>query len=1818
MAADQSYLSDDHYGYDVVVATTQASINSCLLEDLSQSDWPISYTCFLADLETRAPKLISLDDLLSLTNKVNPFDIPAGTPCDDVRIIALTKAQFWFGVKLQVGLPPSVYPMQMPGPVVDLTSGGDTVIYNMYCSQLSVVENIPQGGFGESAQWNVFTQTSGNPCSVQTTANRMTQDLDKDLTTAYFQRNPGQGNVIKTQVGKLGWPSFAFQQLVFDLDNAKVTSMTGFNDSFAANLLSDCFVTIYSASVKQYGQRPVGVWAIYTDRAPTQFGVTGIETTVSPLIDLYTGEPVDRPSPLEKAANTLDYLCAASYHPLPSATKFAWNWVDAIHVDMESGIMALNRSILVAMLAQQLVPIFYSPCIAATTLINPDGSGDMGWSYTIRPRNNPQTLEYTQSGDNILHIEYDGGSAPAKGDQGADHGEFGLSPTYTCDVKLSGTTMTVQQHLVFGLSLSYSSPVPPNGGSVSCNVVDKTITDVYAISIGQDGVLQLVSSGSLVQDDSQTFVHYAVRPWFKNIDKLVNDIELSTNGYTATELETLSLSPLHNSIFPCANVFTYKDVKFSAHQDLLYSITYVETSLNQIPQALVAKPTPLPIRTARAAAYKTVAMPRSLRPMIAAAPKPTGNGLISDEASNNDAPVKLTYSSEMMQNYVQGEIVSPQNKFEALQTNDGHTLLFASTMDGILNVIEEQTGQTSNGWVLTDISTAFIQEMFPDSYPDGDVRTFDAGQSALDGTMGLAMVVSVGNNDKLCLSLANSSSDTSWIAGPKWTCYPFDAQDDSHDFDSVTIVGVFFSETSDSQQYVVVDIDRSPDSSVKDIARYSVDTRGIGGKYWTRHDVPIDIEAGDYQSCVGRAAKSLVDGVYTSGTSGGEAQLVYVPITNVYGDDPPMPTRLGLPGGAVATALAAARNQTNDSDAYGTSDLYAIGSSTLYRIAAVDQRTDGTLGTPLITDDVLAGTKTLIAMTHDGVTTLWGHNTSNAVYYLSCPVDQVTVPGAWSAPLPILTGIEDISAYVNRSDGGNTIFASSSSTLQRLTQATDTPAKLWRSQDIHLASQPMEKSLVFNSYTTMLQLADANDLPAQGVNISISTETRTPVYINGLYYVLGQNPVKVPTDSAGTVTVIEATDSLDGTVLTVSTGGSGASTIINPMDKPFNKLAALDTAGALTDATVPATIHSGGLVGTVDTTPLVPSSTLLGDTQDAAKEIWALKTAYDSIGTSTPAPRPNRVVASTALFASTLPSSVSTPLFFGPIIAVALGDIYQWLKSSPLDNFVQVIKDVITDNWHVVVIVPGTPSKAYGGPLTSWEGVVGGLEWVYNKLKSGYESLIRFAGYLFGWDDIKRTKDVLHNVVKVFAQHAASSFGDIQQGVDSAIDVARGTINTWAGIQDWSSLGAPAGKPASGSASNPMEGQTSASQLFSNHFKNQASSVTVVGNEPTMDAADALLQDLITAINTEGDVLVNFKKQLEALAADFPSLTVGDVLKRLAGILVDTVLSSAQVVIDTLITIFSQLASTAIEILDTEIHIPIISDILTGIGVPSMSFLDLFTWIGAVAYTGPYMAANDGNPPFPNNASTMALITATDWASLVGGVPAVPSPLMNAGVMPRSLEDSDPPPEDSDPSPVAIGVCKACHLISGLLGVLLGLVSSGEVVFPSGENILRQTLLILDFTQGTLPFVGDWIAKLGEIEDPSTLKLSKSITILSLVAPFIFSGCIRTMFTKKVDQVEGYTLRDGRTYGAIVDVVFVAISGYCTVYHFVELLNKPADNKRHVAILGEVSNLASYVARACYFGAVFLPPPSRLPLAASIVAADAVSGGLLAAQFSLI
>lgn len=239
---------------------------------------------------------------------------------------------------------------------------------------------------------------------------------------------------------------------------------------------------------------------------------------------------------------------------------------------------------------------------------------------------------------------------------------------------------------------------------------------------------------------------------------------------------------------------------------------------------------------------------------------------------------------------------------------------------------------------------------------------------------------------------------------------------------------------------------------------------------------------------MGRVACRFVDGVYTLGTAGDSAQLVYVPIENAFGDSPPLSCRLSLPQNGPASAIAAARRPGSLAYPDGSTDLFAVINSTLFYFLA-ERQADRSVATQLLSSNVLSGTTELAAMTHRG-----GKIASNEVYYLSCPFRWLDNHGAWTVPVSIVFGVEQMTPFLNRSDGGKAIFTSGSGKLERLTLATGNDAKLWVANEIKLeASEPKAKPFQFKSYTTTIQVLDEHELPAPGVNLLISTSSRTTV-----------------------------------------------------------------------------------------------------------------------------------------------------------------------------------------------------------------------------------------------------------------------------------------------------------------------------------------------------------------------------------------------------------------------------------------------------------------------------------------------------------------------------------------------------------------------------------------------------------------------------------------------------------------------------------------------------------------------------------------------------
>ena len=914
-------------------------------------------------------------------------------------------------------------------------------------------------------------------------------------------------------------------------------------------------------------------------------------------------------------------------------------------------------------------------------------------------------------------------------------------------------------------------------------------------------------------------------------------------------------------------------------------------------------------------------------------------------------------STELMKNYKQAEIMSPEKKFEALQTSTGCSLLFSIGTDNVFYVTEETIGHAT-GWQKTDLSTAQLPKSFP-GQPGLSCQTFEAAQSAVDGTIGLAMVVGAASSttNHLFLCLGNSSTDMSWLQAPAWVQYPFD--NTPAPAGGVSIVNVFLSETADNTQFIVVDILRDPTSPEKLISRYYINPSPAGQSAWQPHDVAFDLEATSYASCLGRQYlpssphQPTIDGLYTLGQVDGRAQFTFQPLYNVFNPAvPAAPARLQLPGQAIGTAMAACRKPNL------STDLYVSSGNGLYYFVSSNQ-TDGCSAVLLFQNDILRGIRKMCAVQAGNMMVVWGLNGNNEIFYTSCPVGQeLATPSAWSYPLPIVSGVDLFSPYLNVVDQSNTFFVVAANTLQKLVKSPDTT--IWKAQSITLPTLQNADTQKYSSYTTRIHVTDANSAqPLVNYSVTISAPTRTAVYINHLYYVLDPVGIQVNTDELGSVTVIEWVSKLTGTQLTVTAGG-GTPVVVNPMDKPFATIAGLNTAASLQSATIP---QRDG-----NTKPLVSGSASAADLTTVAQANVQMGQAYAKLAGSKAAP-----AARPASFALAARPAALQLGGLGDAIVVEAGDLFRWLESG-VEAAISLVEDVAGKVWHFVVKIA---DQVYSSLLDAVEKVVGAIEWIYNLIKTAIEDLIQFLEFLFEWNDILRTHRVMKNTFIQLTQHSVDSLQGYKADIAAVFKALQNDVNKWANIPSFGQT--PAGTTASTPA---LAGQHSApANLGLHHYQGNAANATSSFTPASLTTS--IFQDLLDLLNQEEATLTGAYSAIKTdIIEQFNDLSVTQIIQKFVAIVADTLLQTAENILLAVVDVFVQLTAGLIELLTEPLDIPVLSWLYQELTGDQLSFLDVICLIGAIPATIVYKLAG-GSAPFPaNDAFTDALLGATSFTQV--------------------------------------------------------------------------------------------------------------------------------------------------------------------------------------------------------------------------------------------
>ncbi len=180
-------------------------------------------------------------------------------------------------------------------------------MFHHLCSEFKVVDARARQRDAPSSSINL-SQPSGN-------AWIFTSNVDLRLSTtdqsAYSQLPPD----VEQQIKNLGSSAFSVQRLLFDLDNAGLSTVPDFGTNIPPGCrlymaLEQGFVGAYFTAMKKNGQPYLGCTIRHDDAPLSTLALTDFNLEVSPPLG-DNGQPMANPDDGQEDW-TLDYLCAAN------------------------------------------------------------------------------------------------------------------------------------------------------------------------------------------------------------------------------------------------------------------------------------------------------------------------------------------------------------------------------------------------------------------------------------------------------------------------------------------------------------------------------------------------------------------------------------------------------------------------------------------------------------------------------------------------------------------------------------------------------------------------------------------------------------------------------------------------------------------------------------------------------------------------------------------------------------------------------------------------------------------------------------------------------------------------------------------------------------------------------------------------------------------------------------------------------------------------------------------------------------------------------------------------------------------------------------------------------------------------------------------------------------------------------------------------------------------------------------------------------------------------------------------------------------------
>lgn len=577
--ASHSDLSSPRYGFDLVCATTQNSINATMKEFLAGFQAKEFTAIYIYDAATKKPVLTPLSDIVGQIGG-DPFSIPSGADQTNAMVQKLFAAKFMFGFRAKMGLPTGIAPALMPDIVV-LDKGDQAVSYQLYCAEFEVIQLKQDFG---AYTFNSLAQPANAPWIFL-----FQVDLDmRDGDQTAFSKLPAS---VQQRVKNLDPNSmFGVQQLYLDLNTAGLQQMPKIEglapSSEAAVYLEQVFIGQYWDNLP-----PGGVVLGYSvkPQTPSNTSASIIPTDLNIEVSAYVDAQGNATQ--NYGLYTLDYLVMSQSRAMPPAVPFSWNWVEANQESDFHGVVAVRRNVFADYLATLANDIAASLCYDTNAHLwhnfekfhmqfSFQGSAAPA-SYSVTPVG---TAAAADGFTDLMTLSFAHDSSDSS--ESALH-DSSIAATFNSSLTSSfaskGDILRVTFHAVVyfhfdehGLGISV--------GNFSGNVIDYTYTVDFQLAVDPHGSLVVTPGTPVTTDTSQSL---DVSGWDKFIGlasvadtvedlsgKLKTAIENSTSGFAGQIAAMLNSAGAW--VYPGGKTFSFKQVAFSTNQDLIVHVTYVD------------------------------------------------------------------------------------------------------------------------------------------------------------------------------------------------------------------------------------------------------------------------------------------------------------------------------------------------------------------------------------------------------------------------------------------------------------------------------------------------------------------------------------------------------------------------------------------------------------------------------------------------------------------------------------------------------------------------------------------------------------------------------------------------------------------------------------------------------------------------------------------------------------------------------------------------------------------------------------------------------------------------------------------------------------------------------------------------------------------------------------------------------------------------------------------------------------------------------------------------------------------------------------------